>query len=171
MSYRIELAVERDVPRIRELMVLSRELLPDPDWFVDDDEAYLLRHIRLEGYILKYMQDDRCSGYLMVHKPGFDKSNLGAHLHLPLREYPSVTHMESTCVDPVCRGQGIFRILMHAAVEKERMDPATKYLMGTVHPQNVYSKRIFLEEGFHILETTLKYGGKIRDIMVLQLRD
>ena len=172
MHINIEPAVPADIPRIRELMELSMECIQDPDWFVDDDVECIERHICQPryGYILKYLLEGRFVGYLMVHKPGSDKDNLAAHLNLPKEEYSSVVHIESVCVDPSCRGMGIFRSLMHAAVEKERMDPSTRYLMGTVHPENSFSKNVFLVENFQVLETTFKYGGKLRDILYLRLR-
>ena len=75
-----------------------------------------------------------------------------------------VAHIESVAVLPSFRGYKLQKELLETAENIEK-GKDTKYLMATVHPDNVYSVRNFRDEGFTCLLETMKYGGLRRNIL------
>jgi L-amino acid N-acyltransferase YncA len=76
--------------------------------------------------------------------------------------------MESACVLPEYQGRHILSQLLSEAglLEKGR---GCRYLMATIHPDNLFSKNSHLRCGFEELMTVRKYGDWMRTIMVKRL--
>ncbi len=90
--------------------------------------------------------------------PGGDAENLGCDLGLPEAELPRVAHIDVVVVMPRFRGHGLQRILtLHAA--EELAAAGYRYLMSTVHPDNLPSRRSMERCGFRCVRQTVKYGG------------
>ena len=96
------------------------------------------------------------------------EENLGRYLSLPDEELPAISHMESACVLPEYQGRHILSQLLSEAalLEKGR---GCRYLMATIHPDNLFSKNSHLRCGFEELMTVRKYGDWMRTIMVKRL--
>ena len=69
-----------------------------------------------------------------------------------------MAHMESAAVSPDYRGYKLQRCLMDEG-EKILKDTQYKYLMGTAHPENIYSVNNFLQLDYEIVAEDNKYGG------------
>jgi len=169
----IRLATREDVKEIKKIMDKAMENLSDKDWYAPDDEAFLERHIDEEGYTLKYVIENenicRIAGFLVVRHPKLAEDNLGRYLAGWDEELLMlVAHMESAAVLPKFRGQRIQQKLLAYAEEIEKKH-GMKYLMGTVHPENVYSLRNLEREGYVCLLETKKYGGLRRKIVEKEL--
>ena len=79
----ISFAAEQDIHAIRRIMDEAVAHLPSRNWFVDDDETYIARHIKENGYILKDVEENNVlAGYLIVDHPGYSEENLGRYLNL-----------------------------------------------------------------------------------------
>ena len=170
----IYLATREDIKEIKEIMDVAMNLLEHKEWYVPDDEEFLERHIDAEGYILKYEVEERenstqIAGFLVVRYPKKAKDNLRVYLPEEEAVLPEeVEHMESAAVLPKFRGQHIQQKLLAYAENMER-EKGTKYLMGTVHPDNVYSLGSLEREGYSCLLETEKYGGLKRKIVAKKL--
>ena len=159
-------ADKKDIQKIKCIMDAGFASVQDKTWYVTDDVAFLERHIEAEGYILNYMSDETIAGFLIVRYPGMAEDNLGRYLDNV--ELTRVTHMESASVLPEFRGQKIQKKLLQRAEELER-ERGTKYLMCTVHPDNIYSRRNLEQLGYFCLTETEKYGGLKRKIMYKEI--
>ena len=74
-----------------------------------------------------------------------------------------VAHMEIAMVRSSYRGNGLQKKLMEAAEEQLR-SAGFRWLMGTAHPDNVYSVHNFEQLGYKPVTKALKYGGLPRYI-------
>lgn len=152
-----------DVPKIAEIMEETYRQMEHPDWFCTDDEEFLERHIREEGFILKAETEGEIAGFLVVRYPDGAKDNLGSYLNFSEKEKSLVAHMESAAVRSIYRGNGIQKRLM-AAGENMLWEKGYRCIMGTAHPDNRYSVNNFLKLGYEIVAEDLKYGGLRRYI-------
>lgn len=162
--YTISKATSSDISEIMNIMKEAKTLLPDPSWYVDDDEAFIRRHIDDAGFILTASYDDQIAGFLLIRFPFMEEDNLGFSLHLPSDELQKTAHAESTAVRPIFRGHGIqSRLLLEAKVRLREQN--FLHLMATVHPDNQASLVSFQKNGFTIVKTVKKYGGFDRHIL------
>ncbi len=165
----IRLAVPSDIGTIRNMMDVAVRRLPSRDWYVDDDVDYISRHIDgPDGYTLIYMVEGRDAGFLLIHHPGISEKNLGRYLSLPDQELTAVTHMESSCVLPEYQGRHILSLLLEEAIVLERA-AGCRYVMSTVHPDNIFSKNSHLRLGFEEVTTVRKYNGWMRTVMLMRI--
>ena len=79
-------------------------------------------------------------------------------LNLNEEELTRVAHMEIAMVDEEFRGRGLQKELMKTAEEHLKF-LGYHWLMGTAHPENVYSVNNFRKLGYEIVAKDLKYGG------------
>ena len=162
-------ATKEDVLELKEVMDKAVVSLLQKDWYVADDISFLERHIKEEGYILKYVIDDKIVAFLIVRYPMLSEDNLGYYLsNITEGVLIKVAHIESIAVLPNFRGHKFQKKLLEMAeqIEKEKH---TKYLMATVHPDNIYSMRNFEQQKFLCLLETKKYGGLRRNILLKEI--
>ena len=162
-------ATKEDVLELKKVMDEAVAVLLQKDWYVADDSSFLGRHIKEEGYTLKYVIDNKIVAFLIVRYPMFCDDNLGYYLPNVTDEMlTEVVHIESIAVLPNFRGHKLQKRLLEMAeqIEKEKH---TKYLMATVHPDNIYSMRNFNDQGFVCLLETKKYGGLRRNILLKEI--
>ncbi len=162
-------ATKEDVLELKEVMDEAVATLLQKDWYVADDIPFLERHIKEEGYILKYVIDDKIVAFLVVRYPMLSDDNLGYYLSNVTDEMlKKVAHIESIAVLPNFRGDKLQKRLLEMA-EKIEKQKYTKYLMATVHPDNIYSMRNFIEQQFLCVLETKKYGGLRRNILLKEI--
>ena len=89
--------------------------------------------------------------------------NLGSYLEPDDSQLSLVAHMEIAMVRSSYRGNGLQKKLMEAAEEQLR-SAGFRWLMGTAHPDNVYSVHNFEQLGYKLVTKALKYGGLPRYI-------
>lgn len=162
-------ATKKDILTLKNIMDEVVATLSQKDWYVPDDIPFLERHLNEEGYILKCVIEGKIVAFLIVRYPMFSEDNLGYYLSNPTKEeLTKVAHIESIAVLPQFRGYRLQKQLLEQAeqIEKKR---DTKYLMATVHPDNIYSGKNFKEQGYVCLLETKKYGGLKRNILLKQI--
>lgn len=156
-------AEKEDISVIEEMMSEAYCQIENPDWFYSDDAETLKRHIEEEGFILKAVVSGEIAGFLMIRYPKTSDDNLGSYLSLSTEEKNLVAHMETAVVRKEYRGRGFQKKLMEEG-ERRLKQKGYKYLMGTAHPDNVYSVNNFLKLGYEIVAEDMKYGGLPRYI-------
>ncbi len=141
------------------------------DWFAADNKDYTFRMLK-EGNGIGYMALDQdngnVAGIFLVTFPGSSEENLGRDICLAREELEKVAHMESVAILPEYRGRGLQYRLMQTA-EEELKNLGFRYLMCTVHPENVYSKNNVVKQGYQVVLTKEKYDGYLRDILLKKL--
>ena len=155
-----------DTNEIHHIMSLASSLLDDKGWYCTDTEDYILEHIadRHKGIVFKAAHQGRIGAFFIIHYPGGGDDNLGHYVHLEKEELQKVAYMDSLVVLPDFRGKGLQYELMKHGEDYLASTPYC-HLMGTVHPDNLYSLNNFLRLGFKIADTTVKYGSLPRHIM------
>jgi ribosomal protein S18 acetylase RimI-like enzyme len=171
MGFSIERAVTNDFQALADVIVAVWEQIEIKDWFVADDSKnihYLLREENGIGYKAIVKDSGILAGIFLATFPGKQEENLGWDIGLPEEELEQVAHMESIAILSEYRGHGLQYSLMQTA-EEELRQRGYRYLMCTIHPDNVYSKNNAIRQGYEVVMTKEKYGGFIRDILLKKI--
>ena len=163
-SFRI--AMESDLDTVFSLMQQVVDLLPEPSLFIPETRQSLKQHLEQDGFIL-LAEEDRLAGYLMVRFPGTAPDNLAADAVLSPEDAPYCAHMESVAVHPDFRGRGLQKQLLEQA--ELRLMGKAPFALATVAPENHASLSSFLSRNYVVAATKVKYGGKLRHIVVKKI--
>lgn len=159
----LRMAVSDDVPAIMRIMEVAHGAMADPSAYITDDEAYVAAHIRDDGFTLLAEVDGVAAGFFLICVPGLSDNNLGRYLGFSEKQLRSVAMMDSAAVLPEFQGLGIMGAMFQRAVALT--EPVYPYLLGTVAPDNMPSRRNFEKCGFSVLQTVKKPGGLTRLLM------
>lgn len=165
MSARLRLAELADAPSIHHVMTVAGAAAAAPDLYYVDTLEFVEDHIACEGFIVVAEVDSQIVGFQIVRRPGSADDNLGLEIGLSGADLDAVAHVESAAVLPAHRGGGIQRALVTEA-ERRLVELGYRWLMCTVHPDNVHSLRNLRALGFEVIGTRDKYGGYRRHIML-----
>lgn len=162
----IEKAAPDDSNAIYALMESVSASIHDKNLFVADTPEWVQRHIKRDGFTLiaRHIKNGQLMAYLIVRYPRYDSDNLGLDMHLEQEALLKVAHMESVVVSPDARGHGLQRLLLTHA-EKLLQDTSICHLMATVAPENPASLKSFITNGYTVVCTKEKYGGRLRHIL------
>ena len=155
---KIEYATRKDLPTIMQIMHAALELTEDKSWYAVDGEEFVGKCIEGQGFTLKAIVDGQIAGFLTVRYPWKEEDNLGEYIGLSEEEKMYVAHMESAAVLPEYRGLRIQNQLMAKGFALLNQTEY-KYVMGTAHPDNIFSVNNFLKLGYEIVADVKKYGG------------
>ena len=161
--FRIEQAQEQEGPEIYNFMQRIYEGIPNKSWFSMDKEEKILRYVATAGFAVKAEapvggHEYELAGIFIARTSELGEENLGKYLNLNEEELTRVAHMEIAMVDEEFRGRGLQKELMKTAEEHLKF-LGYHWLMGTAHPENVYSVNNFRKLGYEIVAKDLKYGG------------
>ena len=155
---KLEYATRKDLPTIMQIMHAALELTEDKSWYAVDGEEFVGKCIEGQGFTLKAIVDGQIAGFLTVRYPWKEEDNLGEYIGLSEEEKMYVAHMESAAVLPEYRGLRIQNQLMAKGFALLKQTEY-KYVMGTAHPDNIFSVNNFLKLGYEIVADVKKYGG------------
>lgn len=164
MDFTTRLAGPEDVPVVHEIMRETVAALPRKEFFVDDDREYLEDHIERDGFTLLALHGADCAGFLMVDLPGHKEKNLARDLGWPADLLDKCAHIDSVCVRPAYRGNGLQKLLVREG-EARLTEMGIPHFLATVHPENAASLKSLLALGYQIGATKDKYGGIPRHIL------
>ena len=133
-----------------------------------DEREDLIRYMTVSGFGLKaeaVAADGRkeLAAVFVARTSDLGDENLGSYLEPDDLQLSLVAHMEIVMVRSSYRGNGLQKKLMEAAEEQLR-SAGFRWLMGTAHPDNVYSVHNFEQLGYKLVTKALKYGGLARYI-------
>lgn len=112
---------------------------------------------------------DGCSktpAYLLGCVYPCDEENLGHDIGLSEEELKHVAHLEIAMADPKYRGYRMHSRMCALCTQTLLDDGRTQFVMGTVSPSNIPSKKALEFAGLSVVLTKEKYGGKMRHIML-----
>lgn len=145
--------------------------LPNKDWFAIDEPAVLASVLRRESTLVFEActpQGMLAAVYVCV-MPETEEENLGRYARLPRSEWHRVMHADMAATLPAYRGHSLQRRLMAYAERFVRMNSHIHYLMATVHPDNVASRRSMEHVGYSCVAQTTLYGGLPRCVYCKRL--
>ncbi|MCI5650164.1 MAG: GNAT family N-acetyltransferase [Fusicatenibacter sp.] len=172
-NFVIRHAEVEEIPLISDLIHQVWSSMEKKEWFsVDCDEftRELLLSGRGTGYLAEEEETGRVAGVFTTEIPGRAEHNLGRDIRLKEEELLLVAHMDSVAVLSEFRGHHLQYRLMQAA-EADLKNQGMRYLMCTVHPENRYSLKNAQSQGYRIMATKEKYGGKLRHILLKDLME
>lgn len=171
MTFRIEKADAGLYQEIEDIIESVWEQIENKDWFVADNAEYTYRVLN-EGngaaYVAVEEESGRKAGVFLTVFPGNSEHNLGRDAGLSKEELEYVAHMESVAVLPEFRGHQLQYRLMQEG-ERELRKRGYRYLMCTVHPDNVFSLNNVRKQGYEIVKVGEKYGGYRRAVLLKRL--
>ena len=171
MEFIIERASGEDAKMMADIIEKVWDDIDNKQWFVADNSEYTTRILKEEnglGYKAVVKDSGVVAGGFIVSLPGMKEENLGRDIELAEEELGKVAHMESVAILPSYRGNGLQYAMMQQG-EADLKKMGYRYLMCTVHPDNLYSKNNVIRQGNEVVLTKEKYGGYIRDILLKKL--
>lgn len=161
----IKRAGNTDLDAIMELMEEAVKTVKVSDWFLPGNRQYVSDHISDRGFTLKAVDsNNEILGFFIVDFPGDTKDNLGYDLNYDEDKIHKVAHMDYAVVKSSARGRHLQRRFFEEA-EKLLENTPYEYFLGTVHPDNIYSRTNFIKAGYQEARQMPKYGGMQRIIM------
>ena len=167
-DFSISRITSEDLPAVLDYMNEVYQELPEKSWFSMDGREELVRYMTVSGFGLKAERVSAdgtkdLAAVFVARTCDLGDENLGSYLELDDTQLPLVAHMEIAMVRSSYRGNGLQKKLMEVA-EKQLRSAGFHWLMGTAHPDNVYSVHNFQKLGYEIVTEALKYGGLPRYI-------
>lgn len=175
------------------------EELPDKDWFAIDEPGYLSHILGLQSTLVfeartltselsdeltdeptdelaSELSDepvDEATGELaavcVLVEPETEEESLAPYAEIPRSEWHRVMHVDIAATLPAYRGHSLQSRLMDYAACFLRIRKGTKFLMATVHPNNVPSRRSMEKLGYTCVAQTTLYGGLPRCVYCKRL--
>ncbi len=111
--------------------------------------------------------EDDLIGYASAYFPACQTDNLGLDLGLPEPELERVAHLEAGLVHPSWRGRGWQSSLYQELIKAIKKQGGYRYLLSTVAPNNYPALRNSLALQLYICDLRVKYGDKLRYLLLL----
>lgn len=175
------------------------EELPDKDWFAIDEPGYLSHILGLQSTLVfeartltSELSDkpteepineltseltnepvdeptDELAAVCVLVEPETEEESLAPYAEIPRCEWHRVMHVDIAATLPAYRGHSLQSRLMDYAACFLRIRKDTKFLMATVHPNNVPSRRSMEKLGYTCVAQTTLYGGLPRCVYCKRL--
>lgn len=171
VNFRIQKAKPGDFRVFADIIQTVWNGLDKREWFVADNAEYTYEMLTTGkgiGYKAEDANTGRMAGVFLVTMPGMGEENLGRDIGFNRDKLPLVAHMESVAVLTEYRGHGLQYRLMQTG-ERELKREGFKYLMCTVHPDNLYSRNNVISQGYQSMMIKEKYGGYMREIFLKRI--
>lgn len=159
------------------------EELPDKDWFAIDEPGYLSHILGLQSTLVfeartltSKLSDepvdeptDELAAVCVLVEPETEEESLAPYAEIPRCEWHRVMHVDIAATLPAYRGHSLQSRLMDYAACFLRIRKDTKFLMATVHPNNVPSRRSMEKLGYTCVAQATLYGGLPRCVYCKRL--
>lgn len=175
------------------------EELPDKDWFAIDEPGYLSHILGLQSTLVfeartltSELSDkpteepineltseltnepvdeptDELAAVCVLVEPETEEESLAPYAEIPRCEWHRVMHVDIAATLPAYRGHSLQSRLMDYAACFLRIRKDTKFLMATVHPNNVPSRRSMEKLGYTCVAQATLYGGLPRCVYCKRL--
>ena len=149
----------QDTEPFIQLLASVKQSMEHKEWLYLDPPDEVRRMMR-SGIMSLWVAVDgeRMVGAFDVLFPKYESFNYGYVAGLSEEELISVVNMDTVVVDPAYRGMGLQQRLMQRA-EEDLKQTGNHILMCTVHPDNRYSLKNVLSQGYTICQTVDMYGS------------
>ena len=163
------------------------EELPDKDWFAIDEPGYLSHILGLQSTLVfeartltSELSDEptdepvdeptgKLAAVCVLVEPETEEESLAPYAEIPRSEWHRVMHVDIAATLPAYRGHSLQSRLMDYAACFLRIRKDTKFLMATVHPNNVPSRRSMEKLGYTCVAQATLYGGLPRCVYCKRL--
>ncbi len=172
MNFKVISADKDDIPEIIKINQEVYTQMTQKDWYVIDcvSEEFLTHILQGNGFLLKVVDDAaRIVGF------GFAETKLKTDSELvqilDLNDTLSFCgEIDNIAILPSCRGFSLQRRLLTNLEQLFLAHTSIEMLYVTVHPENIYSLKNCLANGYQEITKTFMYGGKSRFILGKKIR-
>ncbi|MDV6379164.1 GNAT family N-acetyltransferase [Sporosarcina sp. GW1-11] len=164
----LSLLTEEQLPEIMALQETVVAVLEKPEFLQPLTEADYLYILKGNGMMAGAFVDDKLIAFRAMLDPGEDDEHLGVDAEVPTEQLTSVLYSEITGVDPAFRGNGLQTILGKWLMEHVDAD-RYRYICTTVAPYNIPSLKDKFALGLQVAALKVKYGNKLRYILIKDL--
>ncbi len=148
-----------DLPAYLSLLQDVRASMDHPEWFYLDPPEEVRAMLEAGAMELWVALDgERLAAGFDLIRPGLESYNYGYDLDFTEEELLRVVNMDTAAVHPDYRGHGLQSALIRQAEAKLRQE-GNWILLCTVHPDNQFSLRNVLGQGYTIEKKLEKYGS------------
>lgn len=170
MKISIEEATINDIDEIIKLKKDIWDNLENKEWYVIDgtNQDFLKKQLENDGLILKSINNDKIVGFLIISNSLKKDNSLIQKIHLE-NEVKMCIELSNGAVDIKYRGNNLYTEMAQKA-EKIIMNRYNKkYILATVHPDNIASWKSLLNIGYKIICESKMYGNLERYILLKRL--
>ncbi|WP_235801788.1 GNAT family N-acetyltransferase [Ureibacillus manganicus] len=160
-----------DLHEILSLQEVVMEALPDKDILQPLSEEEFLYILNGNGLLIGAYVDKQLIAFRAVVVPKIDEHHLGYDLgFVEEHDLKRIMYQEISNVHPLYRGHGLQKTL--AKVIMSQIDTSKyDYICSTVMPYNIASLKDKFVQGFYIVAIKHIYGGKLRYVFALGLKN
>lgn len=164
---------KKDLPDIMAIQEIVVQRLSRKELLEAISAEFMEAHFGAKGFIIGAFVKGQliafCSGYFP--DPDEQEWNLGYDIALESpEELKKVANLQLICIHPDYRGYALGRRMATAVIETIRGYHRYQYVCATASPYNYWSVNILLNCGLTVRKMKLKYGGKLRYIAYMNLR-
>lgn len=159
MEIIIRKGTQADTEPFISLLQETRGYMENKEWlYLDPPEE--VRSMMADGTMQLWVAMDgtRLAAAFDILIPGLNPCNYGYDLNLEEQALMQTVNMDTIVVHPDYRGLGLQKTLMKEA-EKWALEHGFRTLICTVHPDNCFSLRNILGQGYRIERKLPKYGS------------
>lgn len=164
------LILRATIEDIDEIIKLKKDVwneMENKDWYEieTENEEFLVNQLENDGLILKAVKDNKIIGFLIVENDINKERDIIKNMKLE-NEANRCIEFCSVAVALEYRGNNLYTQMAKKA-EKFMIDNYDiKYILATVHPDNIASVKSLLNIGYDICCKTKMYGNKDRYILM-----
>lgn len=164
---------EATVNDIGEIIKLKREIwdkLENKDWYVisGTDSNCLRGELENNGIILKALDCGKIIGFIIMCNSLAKENEIVKKLHLE-NEVNMCIELCNGAVDAEYRGNNLYTEMAKKAEEIIINRYEKKYILATVHPDNLASLKSLVKIGYKVICKTKMYGNLDRCILIKRL--
>ena len=169
--YEVKVLEQHHLPNILALQEIVYDALPNKDTLQPLSDEEFLYILNGQGLLIGVFVADELIAFRAVLIPEIDAEHLGYAIGLVKEsDLKRVLYQEISNVHPEFRGYGLQKIL--ANVIMQQIDTKDfDYIAATVMPYNIASLKDKFSQGFNIVGLKYAYGGKLRYVFALDLRN
>ena len=147
------------------------EELPHKDWFAIDGPDYLSHILSLKSTLVfeACTPEGKLAAVCVLTEPETEEEKLSQYANIPRSEWHQVMHVDIAATLSPYRGHSLQSRLMAYAACFIRQKKDTKYLMATVHPNNLPSRCSMEKLSYTCVARTTLYGGLPRCVYCTRL--
>ena len=170
MNISIEEATINDIDEIINLKKKIWNDLENKDWYVIDgtNKEFLIKQLENEGLILKAINNNKIIGFLIMANNLNRDSFIIKKSHLET-EFDKSIELSNGAVDAGYRGNNLYGKMIKEAEDIITNRYNIKYILATVHPENIASWKSLINLGYKIICKSKMYGDLDRYILLKKL--
>lgn len=170
MEVLIKEATIKDIDEILKLKKDIWDKLENKEWYVIDgtNRDFLNRELQNNGLILKAINNNKIVGFLIIRNCLKKDNSIIQKLHFENKADMCI-ELSNGAVDSEYRGNNLYIEMAKKAEEIMINRYNKKYILATVHPDNMASLKSLLKIGYKIICKSKMYDNLDRYILLKDL--